>query len=292
MQSCDLFQTPLVLSELKRVICMCIIANITSSGSDNSSMPSDIQKDIMLRLRFNLDKIMDKYSYFVEGIRKALNEKGISAGDLCSFLLSKPVFNYDEQNYKLFQERKEDLENAVDVNRIFNLLHDYCSFLNYEIFLSIAIRFDICKSKEEMDYPEHLKDYINMHKVEEFIKLNPVLLPHVSSSKLTLKLNIEQTTRLAHMKNIADAICYIMKWEPSTVRILGIEEGCVALTLLIPTFLANIVFTGRTTWTDAQRSKFEELKIMSITCNGYNYHFSGVKQVTEQFGIVMPVLCD
>lgn len=95
-----------------------------------------VVEDIDRKLRLNLNDVKRKYTLFVECVRTSIKNRGISAAELTAFLLSQSVYDYDDQDYKLFSDRKEELERAADVDKIFNILNtEYASFLNYEIFM-------------------------------------------------------------------------------------------------------------------------------------------------------------
>ena len=88
--------------------------------------------DFRQQLRINLGDIKNKYGFFVECVRTSIKRKGISARELCTFLLSQSVFDYDNQDYKLFSDNKDELQRATEVDEIFNLLNtEYASFLKF-----------------------------------------------------------------------------------------------------------------------------------------------------------------
>lgn len=79
--------------------------------------------------------------------------------------------------------------------------------------------YKLDQGQEELKYPEHLKAYINKHKIEEFAKINSFLnnplLKNVSASSkqksLILKIDIKSTSRLAKLMDIQTAIAKIFK---------------------------------------------------------------------------------
>ena len=243
--------------------------------SDPTALPSDIRRDLRQQLRFNLNEIKTKYTFFVECIRTSVHEKHVSVKDLRAFLLSQSVFDYDDDDYKLFSDTKEDLYKADDVDEIFNLLNtEYASFLNYEVFLLLVDKYKLNEGQKELEYPKALREYINKQKISEFIDINPALTIHTDNSKvITLKLDIKPTSKLAKVKELSDAIADKMKWHPSSVRILGIDKGCVEVKLLIPASLADHVFTGDDIFTASKKQEFEKLEILWLKCNDHTYYF-------------------
>ncbi len=80
---------------------------------------------------------MVKHASYVDCLRVAVKEKGVTAEDLQSFLLSLPASSITKkgQQLTLLSDRKHELQECNSITAIFNLLTTTCaSFLNYEIF--------------------------------------------------------------------------------------------------------------------------------------------------------------
>ena len=154
------------------------------------------------------------------------------------------------------------------------LIKEYASFLNYEIFQLIVDKYQLDNGQEEFKYPDHLKAYVNEHKISEFVEINPLLKDFTDSSKeVILKIDIVATSRLAKIKNLGTKFAEILHVNPITLRLLDIKEGCVVVTFLIPTPVAKIVFNKYTTLTERQIQDFKTLAILWMKCNGCYFFF-------------------
>ena len=89
-----------------------------------------------------------------------------------------------------------------------------------------------------------------------------------SSKKLSLKIDIELTSRLAKLEDLKTVIATIFELNSAALRLVNIEEGCVVATFLIPTPVANFIFNEYTILTKKQEASFQELPVQSLKCNG------------------------
>lgn len=136
-----------------------------------ASLDPDTLEDLRLQLDNELGTIIKQYSSYVNCIRRALQEKGVTARDLCSDLMSLSAFNHTALKRMLLSSHQTELERAADLNAIFNLLlKEYASFLNYEIFQLMVDQYKIDDDREELKYPDHLEAYINRRLILTDIK--------------------------------------------------------------------------------------------------------------------------
>ena len=237
----------------------------------------DTRADLEMQLDEDLRIITKRYSFYVSCVRESLMRQGVSVGNLRTHLLGTTAFNHDEQKRTLVSSHEEELERAEDLNRIFAiLLIHYSSFLNYEIFQEMVDKYKVDKNQEELDYPKHLEAYVNKHKISEFVTINPLLTKETdeTSKELVLKIDIEQTSKLAKLKNIKFSMARILGLKSAALRLKGIEEGCVVATFLIPTPVAEIAFNKCTEFTKEQVKQFQALSVLYLKCNGFLFDFN------------------
>lgn len=206
----------------------------TSSDSDSIPLDPDVEMDIEQQLQLNHKVIQTKYAAYVDCIRSILEEKGVTAKQLSAYLLylTASTSTEDERKLQLLSDMKTELQKAeLVVDVIISLSTQYASFLDYDIFERILKRFAPNKAHEDLNYPNDLKIYIEMHKVEEFVKLypklnNPKLQKIHSTSKLIdIKINIKPTATLSTLKEITSIVANILGLRPSALRLHGIKKG-------------------------------------------------------------------
>ena len=163
--------------------------------------------------------------------------------------------------------------------RFFDFLTSECaSFLHYEIFQSILENYDITKHLKRLQYSKYLEDFIQKHKIADFATISPQLKDKNGTKEFILKFDIESTCELAKVTELKKIIAEIMDLNPLTFEIIGIEEGCVVVTFLIPASVADAIFTPSSTdafftpdivFTPQQEDKLQAASVLWLKCNGH-----------------------
>ncbi len=222
---------------------------------------------------------MVKYASYVDCLRVAVKTEGVTAEDLRSFLLSLPALlsptsskTSEGQQLTLLSDKKNELQRCDSVTAIFDLLNTTCaSFLSYDIFQYILKRYKINAEQEELNYPNHIKAYIEKHTISVFTKVNPLLKSKKGSKELTLKVDIKTTCRLTRVVKIKKLIAEIMDLNPSALELVDIKDGCVVVTFLIPASVADAIFTPDTVFTSQQEDKLRAASVLWLKCNEYTF---------------------
>lgn len=178
-------------------------------------------------------------------------------------------FNSPELNDKL--EKSEDISDIC-----FFVQSHFTSFLNCEIFKHMFLRFGGDAGKKEWeDYSAHLDDYVQKHKIVEFIKINPDLRVHHSdsTSTVTLKIDLDTLSPLKDILTIQIHFADILEINYSNLVLVDIKEGCVRLSFLIPASVAETTFAPNKTFTMEQIRALKELSIKWLICNDRCLHF-------------------
>jgi hypothetical protein len=203
--------------------------------------------DLAQKLEKNLTQITERYTFYVNYILTSIQEEGVSVDAVRSFVMGMTAFQSgSKEQCMLLIGIKTELNEAGTINKIFDLLVCNCaSFINCRVFQLLAKRFGVKESDDEiMNYPEHLEAYVNLHKISEFIKINPALKEYRAEfgAELVLKFNIDPTCKLARINDLQAAVAVILDLQASTLQLVDITEGCVVVTFLIPTEVADIIF--------------------------------------------------
>ena len=245
-------------------------------GETPSLIPnSEVFGDIEQELEENIDEIILCYASFVQCITLKIEERGVSTSQLRNYLMKlSPFFRDDKQKRVLLSDLEKELKAAKDIDEIFTLISTkYTSFLNYDIFKAIIKEYNIDDEDEELKYEKHLKNYINKHKISEFVSINPLLKAVDDADKVVLKIDIENTRSITHIVDIKKHVAKILGLKKSAVRIYDVKEGCVMVTLLIPTGIAEVIFNKDTKFTPENVKKFQDMSILWLECKGYHYEF-------------------
>lgn len=237
-------------------------------------MDPDVRRELERILEKHLRDIISKYASYVDHLRVAIEEKGVSAAALRSYLLSLSATgaSFKGQKLTLLSDKRPELLKCSTVIDIFDFLTTECaSYLNYDIFQFVLKHYNITDDNEVFKYPEHLKAYINKHKISEFTKINPLLKTKNGCKELILKYDIETTCRLAKLTDLKKLIADILEISSLALEIVDVEERCVIVTFIIPDSLADALFTPNTEFTPQQEKRLQAEKVLWLKCNGYTF---------------------
>jgi hypothetical protein len=220
-------------------------------------------------LQRNLDAILHHYGSYVDFIHKSILAQGITVNTLREYLLSLSAFSAG-RHVELLSDVKPELEEATTIGEIFNLLASKCtSFFNYNIFEFLATEYNISEDVEELKYSMHLDKYIKKHSIAEFITLNPALkVIESKSKKLMLKFDIALTCRLAKITDLRSHVAKVLNMNEAAVQLIDIEEGCLLLTFLIPSKVADILLASDTSFSQNDIEQFRSCSVLWLEVDG------------------------
>lgn len=176
---------------------------------------------------------------------------------------------------------KAELKTAEEVTHIFFILSSkYASFLDYNIFDAILKRFGENEQHDDLNYPAYLKSFFENHTIQEFIKSNPKLInPKLKeeldkqSEKITIKFNVRRTQSLSTLNEVKEEVAKILGVKPEAVRLVDVRKGCVLVTLLIHTSIANAIFTHEMEFTEDQKDRFRAASVLWLKYKGHKFDF-------------------
>ena len=232
----------------------------------------DVKKDLKYYLRLYRDQIKEKYAAFVTSLCTAVIATQVSLRDFRLYVLGLSAFQDQdgEQPNLLDDVKKAKIEEAGSIHRIFEVLTtECCSFLHIGIFQSIIKKYDIKTDSEDLKYSEHLKAYIDKHKISEFLEVIPRLDIFLASSngnqkKLTLKFDVNLPVKVTHVFDLETTIAGILELSPSALRLVSIEKGCVVVTFQIPEAVAD--YLSKISLTENQKAEINALSIKWLKC--------------------------
>ena len=253
---------------------------ISDSCSDLSSLDPDVLKDLKYQLQLNLNEIIQRYNSYVQYIRESIIKQGVTARNMCTFLMGLSAFSHSEQQYTLLCDSQ--LDEAIEIDDAFVLLFkNYASFLNYKIFKILQEKYVVNEGQEELQYPELLKAYLNKLKISEFLEVKPSLAkPNSATQKITLKLDIKLTSRLSRLENLQNGIAQILGISPAGLQILDVEPGSIIVAFLVQNSIANVLFTKEKNevFAQAQIEAFRSLNVLWLRYKDYEWNFSEAEQ--------------
>ena len=219
--------------------------------------------------------IMERFSAFQSALCTKL-EVNVSVNKLFLYLYQLPVYDYSNPETislgYLPQDTRDKLSKAKSIEEIFIVLSncDLFSYLKYDIYQSIFQKFCCDSTNEDLKYDNHFQNFLNKRTVKEVIEISPKLPKNLTeeSSKVTIKLDVDHIKNLTNIGNLKACISKALDISSSDVRVVTIEEGCVKMTLSIPTHVTKVLFHCGTTFTARQIKGFKDLSIKWLHCSG------------------------
>ena len=170
----------------------------------------------------------------------------------------------------LFQDHEDKLIAAKEIEHIFIVITPYLTYFNYELIEVIARVHGADKDKQNMqqyhnDFSEYCK---KMPCVEFHEKCN-----ESKQTKLNFKLDYDRNVlKLGDVKTIQRRIAKILNVKASVLCLHCIEDGCMSLTFLVPTFFVDCLLD---LITNNMLVLQENVKLLSI-CVVHDHHDSPV----------------
>lgn len=220
---------------------------------------------------------MEKHASYVSCILTSLKDKGVSAKKLSVFLLYLPAFNpLAEKKHPLLFDVRDELKKAATIEEIFITLSDVCSFFDCKTFELMVKEYNLDQNQEQLKYPEHLKTYMESHKISEFIQVNPLLKKlNDESVPLVFKFDLDATCTLADHDGLKLAVAKLLDLEAAALRLLDINEGCITSTYLISPSIADVIFTSDKKFTPKEIEHFQVLSVRWLKYGERTFSFEG-----------------
>ena len=251
-----------------------------NAGRNIDSLSEAERDDLRQQLRANLTMIIDYYADYTDCIAVSLVEKKVDIKRLKTYCLSLHP-GRDEHNLTPLSSRAENaLEGLDNIYDIIGRLRKFTSFLDYHLFEKLIQNFEIDETQKKLKYPEKLHQYIEKHTVLELMEVHPTLNDPKyvdDTKKLVVILNVQQVTcQMREVVNIGQVVAHIMNLDQSQLLIHNIGGGSVAVTFLIPTLVAQRLFSGcqECIFSQEEIQQLQNVSVTMLKCNGYEFDLS------------------
>lgn len=252
-------------------------------SSAATAVTGSIAEAIQHQLNRYLKEIWHHYRRYVLYIRESVMKKNVTVENLLDYLLYLPEMKYhnEEEKHELIPGKREKLKEAKTIPDIFLLLYEeWASFINYEIFQSIATEYKINEDCDELNYPEHLKAYFKKHTIADLAKVFPMLEKEYDPSKreITCKVNVKKIERFAEISDLKHHIADILGMDVVSLELKGVNDGCVIVIFLVPVHIADAIVARGPVFTPKQVERLQVMKIIWLKCGDnclYESHLDG-----------------
>ena len=272
------------------IIHFCCIDNNSTVQPDQPAserFDSRVIKTVSGYLKRYKQKIQRDFAFFTSAVHdKVMKHREVTVEDLCYFLLQMPaltsVGEENEEHSRWLCGVRNKFENASTTAKLFYLLSEHTSFLDYQIYIDIAEKYYINVQEEKERYLTCLNEYINKHTISELVehKIIPRLICKEftdASKTLIFKLDIKMSGKFAELIDLKVAVAELLGFEPYALQLIYIEKGSVLVTFLVPAGAADYIFPRHKTFTEGEKQQFRALSVVWLKYENHKFHFSTEK---------------
>jgi len=179
----------------------------------------------------------------------------------------------------LLDEHKEEIKKAQSISEIFVILNSYWNYLTYDVLEYIIQHCGTNDDEENLKcYNEELDKFCKRRIVELSPESQNGNTLNPKQKKFTVKLNFHKDCTCEEHLQIRGRIAKILKVNLAVLVLIGMDEGCVQLTFLIPKFVAEEIFP----LSDDQTSVLSKnVSVIRLECGQYIFEVGILCQDTK-----------
>jgi hypothetical protein len=211
------------------------------------------------------ESINRKFSSMKSSLCQSLIDQGVSVKRLARILADLSAFHSSKPHKPLLQDRLDDIVNAEDIDRVFIIICDYSSFINFSLIEHIATELGTEEDKISMqEYQSELENYCRRNIFE-----CPSYYPSPDSNQTRLVIKVDsgiETFSLKHQLSFQSRLAGIIKVTKYTLQLCSVEKGCIELTYQIPRFVKDAIFPLE----EQQCGELQKMGVVLLSCVGHS----------------------
>lgn len=209
--------------------------------------------------------IRSEFNVLFTIVRRSLMSQGVTVKDFILFLKNVP--GYAQKS--LLDTELSNLCKSSDLIEVFETIGECCSWFNYSFLGEIIDAY--CRNEREIkkayqEFCTHLRSYCRL-RVKSFPFKNGFGVKRKKGcAQMILKIDREwEYIRIEQLEEIIFNLARILKVSRHTLHLCSVENGCVQLMLIVPSYFPSEVFP----LTDEQKAAMMEMGVTDLQC-----HFS------------------
>ena len=232
---------------------------------NTENLTEDERHGLYGRLTNEYKDITSSYARLSIDIRKSLQTRGVTPGQLADVLMELSAFplKVKDSSKPLLEDCFDEIEDAETIQGIFKILRPYGSFFDCHIIKHI-VNSILCTNDDRARlrrYLSELDDYCrrNVFECQHFASIDPKF------PKLVLKVD-NLVSKSFSMKAIDAFTANVAKTfglSRHTLRLCSVDEGCIQLTYQIPQSVVDKVFPLSPKQEEAHKSLGWKYKLSS-----------------------------
>ena len=223
--------------------------------------------DLEFRLERETKNIMLSFHLLVSELYKTTVENGVSIGDLKFHLKAIKALLNSTKECHIFEEYNDKLLAASDALAIFDIITQFCSFVDYSLLEHlIRILGSEADKKRMMDYHTKFNEYAKRRIIE--CPLSIKLADNLKWSTMYIKIDSKlENLTINQFQEFRFKVSEVLKVNVSAIRFCCAHSGCIQFTCQIPNFVRKAIFP----LSSDQEISLELLGVIWFSCAGYEY---------------------
>lgn len=212
--------------------------------------------------------IEGEFNVLFTKVHSFLERSTVTVDALVLFLEKVPGYG----RKSLFDEEISDLRKAENLSSVVRIVRNRCSWFNHSFLGDIIEAY--CEDNKRIkraheDYCLHLQRYCK-HRVKMYPH-NPLKNGYGYGGKkdkeLIMKVDKKwEEIRLEELEELIFNLARILKVPRHSLHLCSVKNGCVQLTLLVPSYIPDAVFP----LTTEQKTAMMEMGVIDLQCGIYH----------------------
>ena len=211
--------------------------------------------------------IRSKFNVLFTIVRRSLVSQGVTVRDFVLFLKNVPGY----AKKSLLDTELSDLCKSSDLIEVFETIGECCSWFNHSFLGEIIDAY--CRNDKEIKeahqgFCAQLLSYCR-HRVKSFPFKNGFGDKRKKGcAQMVLKVDKEwEYIRIEQLEEVIFNLACILKVSRPTLHLCSVENGCVRLMLIVPSYFPSEVFP----LTAEQKAAMMEIGVTDIQCGSYHF---------------------
>ena len=231
-------------------------------------LSEDELKRKVCRLFLEATELSCMFNRLFTSLFLSLKRRNIAKEDLAISLIGLEMFPpiYETPKLPLFKDQKQAIEAAKDIQGIWIIVKDYCSFFNTYIIEHVT---------EHLGTEEDQQRMLKYHQAfEEYAKRElsdcPELLGSMNKRDCTIIVKLDDSfddCTAKHIKILQKKLCDILKISEGALHLVQAKRGCYELIFQAPSLVKDIAFP----LSEDQESRLKELGVVYLICGDYKF---------------------
>ena len=237
---------------------------------DFGKMSETEKKSLGFSLLCDSRQLNRKFSKLCTNTYRSLKDQDVSKDELVVCITGDDYLEsfVKGQNKSILADRKQELFEAKDISKVWEIASDYFSFFNYYLIEQIIEHFGTKKDREFLaEYKTSFTEY-----ARRSFRQSPAEYgsQNETDSVIIVKLGAPkyEDSTLGQLEQFIDEFSEILKLtQDGVLRLCRVLPGCVELTLLAPYFVESAVFP----LSPDQEAALKALGVIRLRCGDYTY---------------------